>query len=189
MNPRDYFNKWYTGSRNFIGSTGRFRDFKWKHIDLYINPINEVVDVGCGNLTFWKGKLPVDYTGIDFSENIIKKNSNGYPSGTFITRNAAELIIGLHKEVVFCLDVLFHIMDDDDFNAILHNLCTYSNKWIFIYTWCRPRNIPKKGIPRIYREFSYYMSIFDNNGFELVGKHENPADNAGALYVFRRIQE
>ena len=44
-------------------------------------------------------------------------------------------IEGLKKDVVFCFDVLFHIMDSKTFIEILQNLCHYSNDYILIHTW------------------------------------------------------
>ena len=97
--------------------------------------LQSVVDVGCGDLSFWEGRECENYTGIDFSNPIIKKNMIHRPNWKFICANAEIEIKDLHKEAVFCMGVLFHIMDLKTYIQILNNLCTYSDNYIFIYTW------------------------------------------------------
>jgi 2-polyprenyl-3-methyl-5-hydroxy-6-metoxy-1,4-benzoquinol methylase len=133
---RGYWDRRYKqGGTSGSGSKGKEREWRWNVIQEYIQNINEVVDVGCGDLSFWEGKTCDDYTGIDISEKIIIKNRMKRPDWDFIIASADEFIEGLMKECVFCIGVLFHVMDDEIYKHIIINLCKYSKKYIVVYSW------------------------------------------------------
>lgn len=137
IRAEEYFwdQRYLEGSSSGLGSIGSVRDFKWSIIDKYIPYLQSVVDVGCGDLSFWEGRDCEDYTGIDISKTIIEKNNILRPDWNFICANAEKKIEGLKKDTVFCFDVLFHIMNADTYIQVLNNLCYYSKDYIFIYTW------------------------------------------------------
>jgi 2-polyprenyl-3-methyl-5-hydroxy-6-metoxy-1,4-benzoquinol methylase len=116
------------------GSVGKERDWKWNVIDKYIPNVESVVDVGCGDLSFWLGRKCKDYIGIDVSETILEKNKSSHPEWRFRLASSDKFIEGIQKECVFCFDVLFHIMTEDSFVKTLHNICRYSSKYILIHT-------------------------------------------------------
>jgi len=142
----EYWEERYaSGGISGQGSIGASREWKWKVVNSYFPKINHVIDVGCGDLTFWEGRDCEDYTGIDISETIIKDNIKKKPEWNFIISNAETYLEGVNSEYVFCFDTLFHIMDDDIFTAILENICRYSTKYIIIHTWIRnPLSIRKQ---------------------------------------------
>jgi len=117
------------------GSIGGNRDWKWSVVERFVPFYTSVLDVGCGDLSFWEGRECEDYTGIDISKTIIENNIKRRPKWKFICENAGTRIEGLKKDVVFCFDILFHIMDSKTFIEILQNLCHYSNDYILIHTW------------------------------------------------------
>ena len=87
-----------------------------------------MVDVGCGDLSFWVERDCEDYVGIDISSTVIEKNREERPKWQFMYANAKDRVEGLRKETVLCMDLLFHVMDEDSFIKILDNLCHYSKK-------------------------------------------------------------
>ena len=95
------------------GSIGDYRDFKWGIIDRYAPFLQSVVDVGCGDISFWERRDCIDYTGIDISGTIIKRNRILRPDWEFLRSNAETRIEELSKSTVFCFDMLFHIMNDE----------------------------------------------------------------------------
>jgi 2-polyprenyl-3-methyl-5-hydroxy-6-metoxy-1,4-benzoquinol methylase len=119
------------------GSIGELRAWKWKVITEFLPTLDHVIDIGCGDLSFWDDRNCKDYTGIDVSKTIIERNRKKRPEWSFINSSAEKYMNGLKKEYVFCLDVLFHIMDLETFIAILNNLCSYSTDYIFIHTWIK----------------------------------------------------
>jgi len=93
---------------------------------------------------------------------------------------------GLKAPVVFCIDMLFHIMDDTAFIDTLKNLCHYSEDLIFIHTWkYNPlKGSTSDGVYQKYRPLEAYFGIFKGLDFMLM-KRANPI-RVGSLYVFKR---
>lgn len=179
-------NRYYKKLGSGKGSVGQLREFKHKILNQYLINYNKFrfVDFGCGDLSFWHGKPPKYYTGIDFARNIQKENAEKFDR-EFITSNLAE-VKGLFGEVVICFDVLFHILDEEVYFKILRNICNTSSKWIFIYTWIKESNNYMKDHQK-YRNFENYLYIFHEYDFTLRFIHYNKKiDKIGALIVFEK---
>jgi len=181
------------------GSVGRGRAWKWKVITEYAGGPRSVVDVGCGDLSFWEDRDCPDYTGIDIACNIIAQDRVARPDWVFICANAAEKQ-SVGGDVVLCLDLLFHIMNTDDFKAILRNLCSYSERWIFVYTWtvnpftdgpnsemwrARGKTVTDDRF-QYYRPLRDYLPLFNERGFKLVEARCPPWGGIGELFVFKK---
>jgi len=132
------------------GSIGDYRDFKWSIIDKHVSYLQSVVDVGCGDISFWENRDCENYTGIDFSKTIVERNRILRPDWEFICSNAETRIEKLSKNTVFCFDVLFHIMNDKTYLKTLENLTEYSRNHIFIYTWINNPFRKKRLMKRLY---------------------------------------
>lgn len=81
----NYWEKRYSiGGSSGKGSIGKERAWKWSIIDNYSPNIQNVIDVGCGDLSFWSNRECKDYTGIDMSETIIEKNKTAARAGIYL---------------------------------------------------------------------------------------------------------
>ena len=183
------------------GSVGRGRAWKWSVVEEHVPAVDSVVDVGCGDLSFWEGRDCETYLGIDIACNIIAENRLKRPEWRFICANAGERQ-RVKERVVFCLDLLFHIMNTGDFAATLENLCQYSEEWIFVYTWSinpftdgpnkeKWRKLGKTVTDdkfQYYRPLRDYMKIFKSQGFRLVEARIPPWGGIGELFVFRKSE-
>jgi len=176
------------------GSAGEGRDWKWKMITEFAPRITSVIDVGCGDLRFWKGE-PIKYVGIDISKTIIERHRKiPRKNWKFIRAPAEKRIEDLEAPFVFCMDLLFHIMDDDKYETILENLCYYSSRFIIIHTWINncfgDRNegpfTDPEGQYMTFRRFEDYFPIFDKRGFSNPQIRRNP-NGIGALYFFQKL--
>lgn len=171
------------------------KDIIRKYCDL---KTESVLDVGCGDLQFWDGVLPTRYTGIDISRSIIAENRNRHPSRNFFAMDATIAMIA-PSDAVICFDMLWHIIDDTDYECILRNLKNNATKTLFIFTWSRNPtkddlwtfivselcNIKRGGYQK-YRDFlKIAMPIFGDD-FELVETVQNPVWPFASMYVFRR---
>ena len=184
--------RYLKGYNSGEGSAGEERDWKWKTITGFAPKITSVIDVACGDLRFWKGLWKGDpdrYVGIDISKTIIEENRKMQIDWDFIWSPAERRIEGLKAPFVFCMDLLFHIMDDDRYEAILENLCYYSSRFIFIHTWInnplgdRDQGPFTDGKYMTFRKFEDYFPIFEERGFSSPQIRLNPND-VGALYFF-----
>ncbi|MFB0560292.1 MAG: methyltransferase domain-containing protein [Candidatus Lokiarchaeia archaeon] len=154
MKEGQYWEKRYSSG----GNSGAYSiAWKWGVIDRYLPELNHVLDIGCGDLNFWEGRDCEDYVGIDISKTVIEKNRKKRPKWQFFCTSGEKRIDGLKKQIVFCLDVLMHVMDTKSFLKILHNLCHYSTEYIFIHTW---KNNIFDNRTRLKR-FLHYLMKFD----------------------------
>lgn len=107
-------------------------------MERFADQVDDVVDVACGDLSFWEERDCMQYTGIDISPTIIERNRKTHPHWQFILANAADPQ-QVRGRVVFRFDLLFHIIDDEIYTNILQNLTQYPAEWIFIFTWKKNR--------------------------------------------------
>ena len=168
------------------GSIGDYRDFKWSIIYKHVPFLRSVVDVGCGDISFWEGKDCENYTGIDISKTIIERNRILRLDWEFIWSNAETRIEGLSKDTVFCFDMLFHIMNKETYIKILENLIYYSRNYIFIYTWI---NNPLRKTRRMKRLFTAVTNFKLFWAIELVKKILSKNKNTDGKYQYFRPLE
>lgn len=202
MVEHDYWERRYSeGGFSHKKYAFRGKRWKWKTINEIIGSIRNksFIDVGCGDLKFWKYPLSgnlrkcANYVGIDISETIIEKNKLKYPGLCFFTLNAKDLFPPQIKkaDIVLALDLLYHIMNDLDFEKILRRLCEYSDDWIIINHWINNPFAEQKRITdgkyQYYRNLSRYEDVFISHDFELKTIVKYPYNDYGALYFYRRF--
>ena len=187
------------------------RDWKKDIIKNYCDMSRDTfLDIGCGDLQFWDNILPSYYAGVDISEHIIRKNKEAFPNSTFYVSNA-KITLGLSADVVICFDMLWHILDDDEYIKTLGNLKQYAKKYIFIYTWNKnpfTMNLYQRllniaiyfkrthslrltapiddGGFQKYRDFLSIAKPVFTPEFELIDIYTNEHWEEGSMYVFRR---
>jgi len=176
------------------GSIGRAREWKWSIIDREVPLIDSVIDLGCGDLTFWGERhSPKNYVGIDISPTIIWKNRLRWPQAQFKVGDVAIRdpdITEKSYEVGLCLDVLFHIMGEEDYLSTLHNLSLYVKKHIIISTWS---SNPLKtwgvtdGTYQHYRPPTSFLYPLREDGWTLTC--EEHYNKVNAIYIFTRNDE
>ncbi len=143
-------------------------------IDSYVPTLDDVVDVACGDLSFWEGRDCQKYFGLDISPTIINHNRLKRPSWNFRVGNAERLFPDVSGRVVFCFDLLFHVMDNEVFEAILKNIAQYSKEWIFIFTWRKnPFNVLWR-LNRLKTELAIAFRKNKNNPFNLLRAKSAP---------------
>ena len=183
MRPKGYWDRRYRrGGTSGAGSVGESRNWKWVLIERYAGKVDEVVDVGCGDLSFWEGRDCEKYTGIEISEYIVEKNRAQRPSWNFVLASA-DKPLDLHAKVVICMDLLFHIPDDRTFSRTLLNLASYSNEWLFIHTWAV--NPMKHGRSDFYQKFREFRPE-ELKGFHPLAAETNPFSPSSKMFVLRR---
>jgi hypothetical protein len=179
--------RYSTGSTSGSGSIGKNKEWKWSQIARYVDITEmDVLDVGCGDLSFWEGHTCKSYTGFDFSETIIQQNEVTHPDWNFIVGNASDSFL-LSGRVVLCLDMLFHVMKDAEYELILQNLAKWCTEWLFIYTWWQSPFIGTNTD----NSYQIFRPLLDSikllAPLEFVAEHKHT--DIGALYIFRKSQK
>ncbi len=111
------------------GSKGVWRLRKLDAIEraLKRHPIRRVVDLGCGDLQVLR-ELPalaeLDYVGVDFAAEVVARNRVAFPHLRFVHADLANLdtLDLAPADLVLCLDVLFHIPDDETYRGVCRYL-------------------------------------------------------------------
>lgn len=195
--------KW---NRRYLENKVRIKDNLFCNITRYVwNIINyyakdeirkQCIDIGCGDLSFWRYNLffhrPCEkYIGIDISDLIIDRNKRlfrKHKNRKFIRTSSSRFLNGLSSKVVLCIDLLFHILEDDSYIQTLINLCKYSDKWIIITNWYREPNNYNTSYQK-YRDFNKYQFIFEESGFVLIQSYKIPINDTGLIYVYKKVDE
>ena len=148
----------------------------------------DVIDVGCGDLIFWKNRDCDKYLGIDISPKIVNKNKISRTKWNFIT-SSADASLQIKAETVICMNTLYHNMDDNVYNKIIDNLISWSDKWLMIITWHKiPKNLKKDDYYQKYRDFNFYRDRIIDSGFILMLEEHIPFDDYGCLWIFKRCE-
>ncbi len=80
-----------------------------------------VLDVGCGT-GFWTAYYlgrGADYTGIDIAPSSVRRLAERYPELQFLQADVSEAAIDGPYDIVNVFDVLYHIVDEQKFEAAL----------------------------------------------------------------------
>lgn len=195
-----------------------FYTFMWiwklKILNEYCNmKTDSFIDVACGDLQFWNSSLPQNYIGIDISSSIIQKNKTLFPHANFIISNAT-IPLNISADNVICFNVLYHIIDDDEYKQILYNVKKYSNKHIFIFAWNKNplykgfinwlfrilvafKKTGKLSFPDIttdneylkYRDFLQIATPIFTPEFKLIATYTHKNYDCGTMYIYRKIEK
>ena len=106
----------------------------WECIEEVTNGLNaySVTDVGCGDLGFWRGHtLPGEYNGVDWVPELVKRNASRWPNKRWYLQDASSLPIPT-AQIVLCIDVIFHIMDDWRAELLMDQCAAAAHQWFFV---------------------------------------------------------
>lgn len=131
MKARDYWNKRYSsGGNSGYGSYDEQLTKKLKWLEGL--DIQSVTEVGCGDFNFGSklmGMYPgASYTGTDVSNYIISRNQDMFPQYRFCKANEAIPM----SDLTLCIDVMFHVLDDIDYENLLKLLETLNTKYLAV---------------------------------------------------------
>lgn len=183
---RDYWNQRYEkGGGSGHGSVGNERAWKWRIVRQYVRIEDcSVLDIGCGDMSFWGDIQPKAYIGIDYSLVVIERNKITYPDLLFYCEDLVEPRVNICPvDVIFCFDVLFHQPRESDFTAILCYLDSVNATTLFLTNL---RVAPQRlGGYMSYRVLGKYLDLLSKWTVEQV--YVSPIDQK-RLYVLKRLR-
>ena len=175
---RDYWNNRYArGSTSGDGSYGEKLEEKLRWLS-GITEIDSISEYGCGDFNFGKRLVemfkPKKYTGMDVSSIIIERNQEAYPEHEWLPVGDLP-----QADLVLCVDVLFHVSNEDEVEKILQQL---ERAWVrYLVITAYEREQTEKLSPHV------YIRPFDpaRFGTPLVRK-ETMGDENLYFYIFSR---
>ncbi|MCV3387086.1 class I SAM-dependent methyltransferase [Campylobacter sp. IFREMER_LSEM_CL2256] len=155
----------------------------------------DVLDAGCGKGFFSNGLFSAGYfvTGIDSSINAINYCKERYPDIFFKQGNIDSCFLYQAFDVIICIDVMFHIVEDSSWEKSIKNLAYHAkNNSIIIISDCvdavdNEKMIGEKVKYIKYRNKEKYSKILELFGFYLknIVSYE-VLSNKNSFMVFQR---
>ncbi len=128
---KEYWNQRYAqGGNSGYGSYGEqlAKKLKW------LEPLEftSVTEIGCGDFNFGKHLLklhPATYHGYDIAPSVIEANKLIFPESHFSLMKDAIIP---QSELLLCVDVLYHITDDAEYDEMLSLLDSLWMKYLVV---------------------------------------------------------
>ena len=140
MSYKEDWERYYqTGYTSGAGSYGVLAAFKAEVVNEFIedHEVQTVLDIGCGDGNQLSLLNCPIYYGVDVSPTVIeicKKKFNSDPTKHFSLYNPNVENDLPECDLVLCLDVLYHIIPEKDFNLTLDDIFFHAKKGIILYT-------------------------------------------------------
>lgn len=172
INYRKYWhNRYLSGGNSGSGSYGVLAKFKSDVINTFIeqNGISSVIDFGCGDGSQIKTIEKVKYLGIDVAPSSIdlcRGIFSGDKTKSFLLYNPKYFVNNqfIKADLVMCLDVLYHIIDEADFSKTLSDIFSCSRGFVVLYTNIEIHEAAENS-HILYRDIMKYLTQF--NEFKL----------------------
>ena len=193
----DYWEARYReGGNSGAGSYGRLAAFKAQFLNEFVRTagVRSVLEFGSGDgAQLMLAQYP-SYTGVDVSRTIVdaaREKFRDRPEIRFL--HASEYPPRLKADLVLSLDVIFHLVEDDVFEAYMRRLFDSSLRHVIIYSSNDNRGFVAPHVR--HRKFTKWVTKARPE-FRLVRQERNPypedvedPDNTSFadFYVFEKI--
>ena len=143
--PLDYKEYWderyRAGFTSGAGSYGELATFKADTINTFIeeNSVRSVIEFGCGDGNQLKLMHYPEYLGMDIAPAAVekcRKTFSGDDSKSFNLYSPESFSDNgsIHADLVVCLDVLYHIIPENDYIKTLDDIFSRSENFVILYT-------------------------------------------------------
>jgi len=143
FNVGNYWNERYkTGRDSGVGSYGAEVERKIELLRDLVNgcypAAKTILDVGCGDFNLGSKLLPylskdIEYLGLDLSQEIVDRNTKEYGTDKIKFKKIDEVgVFDDRADVVICMDVLFHIIDQGEYNKMLDTLSKSYDQYLVV---------------------------------------------------------
>ena len=173
---QDYWNSRYErGINSGAGSYGVFVERKLDFIK-ELEGVKSISEYGCGDFNLGKNVMKIfpeaTYIGNDVSDVIVKRNTECFPQAKFTLDKELP-----PADLVMCVDVLLHIMKEEDVEDLLNRIEKSWTKYLVISAY--DRNEEKTNHVRIRK--------FDHSRFgDPILKEICEEDGEHYLYIFKK---
>lgn len=192
FNYKKYWDeRYHKGGTSGDGSYGVLANFKANVINKFLrkNKINKTVEFGCGDGNQLSLIDYKNYIGCDISNESIKRCKKAFEKDTkkeFLLYNIGNTSFkNIDCDLVICLDVLYHIIDEADFIATLKDIFSLSSKYVIIYSILDKPNI-ELSEHLIYRDIYLYKDIYLNYKIKKVIKQKYPEKSLADFIIFEK---
>lgn len=137
---KEYWDERYrSGGDSGTGSYGDLADFKADYIHAFLakHPVQTVLEFGCGDGNQLRLMRYPRYLGLDVSAAAVERCAKIFrddPTKRFLVYTPGSLTNLPPADLVLCLDVLYHITDEEEFRTTLRDIFASAAKYVILYT-------------------------------------------------------
>lgn len=150
--------RYESGGHSGYGSYGEQLNKKLGWIRRTLSEVNSISELGCGDFNFGKRVMELfpkaAYYGTDTSKVIVEKNQKLFPFANF--SDAPDLP---KADLVMCVDVLFHVLEESNVEKVFEKLDNAWTKYLILTAYERdsdeklsPHVVVRKFDPRRFGE-------------------------------------
>lgn len=193
FNYIEYWDNRYKNNGNSgQGSRGDLAKYKADFLNSFItqNDINSMIEFGCGDGYQIGLLISTKYLGFDVAKSSIelcKKRFVFDYSKSFLLYEPRYFINNdfISADLVTCLDVLYHIIDENDYFKTVQDIFNSAKKYVILYTNLYPQSSSAPHI--IFRDT--LATINNINGFTVERIYEpyNKESSIAQFIVCKRI--
>ena len=138
--------------------------------------VNEVLDIGSGTgfyIPIWEKLGAKKITGSDITGVAVENLKKNFPEHVFYQFDAGgsaipEEVTKIKYDLISCMDVLFHIVDDGRFENAISNIAGLLRKGgYFVYSDNFLHGFEYRGKDQASRSIEYLYDLFRKNNFEV----------------------
>jgi hypothetical protein len=185
-------NRYNSNGNSGFGSTGVLAEYKARIINDFVkhNQVNTVIEFGCGDGLQLESSSYPRYLGLDVAKSSIKLCQNKFyndltKSFMLYTPQYFTNHGYLSADLIICLDVLYHIIDENDFRKTLIDIFNAAQKYVILYANLKPQ--PSSSMHIIYRDISKYLEKFPDFQVDQVVEQEYPDLTTAQFIILSKI--
>jgi SAM-dependent methyltransferase len=165
--------RYQRGGNSGPGSYNRLAVFKADFLNEFVEreQIESVMELGCGDGAQLKLARYPRYLGVDVSPSAVARCRSVFgsdPNKSFVV--SSELADDAQADLALSLDVIFHLVEDDTFEAYMRNLFRRSRRFVVVYSSNREDSSGQRHVR--HREFTKWIEKNEAN-WRLVSKTLN----------------
>jgi SAM-dependent methyltransferase len=134
---REYWERRYShGGNSGAGSYDKFMTFKAQVINDFVanNGVNSVIEFGCGDGNQLEVAEYPRYLGLDVSETAIRNCRERFADDVSKSFELLDDYVGDTADLCISLDVLYHLIEDDIYDAHMRALFGNATRFVIIYS-------------------------------------------------------
>lgn len=184
--------RYQNGGNSGNGSSGMLAQYKADFVNRFVadKGLKTVLELGCGDgRQLFLARYP-SYLGVDVSETAImlcQKKFAADPTKEFRVVGPFELPTQYKFDLSLSLDVLYHIIEPDQYRAYIQNLFNLSERYVIIYSSFFGQN---RSPHVLHRDFRQHVSALAESGqipdFEIISSPENPFSKEVSFFVYEK---
>ncbi len=187
---KQWWEDWYiSGHTSGAGSRGVLAQFKADVINEFLDghSIHTVIEFGCGD-GYNLGLINYEnYLGLDVSKEAVRICDEMYIDDeskyfqVYIPKSFGK-VTDQPVDLVVCLDVLYHVLDEDEYQKLLDDIFSFSPQFVILYTTLSGEGISGSSPEILHRNVLGYLEKYSD--YDLTIKWQKHKELTKAHFIF-----